>query len=97
MTMILLQIKELMGEMIIVRKSPVLMIIRIWIIMKMLIQEETLNRCLIFEWQRQAKARTLHFLKTGYKVCLFSHLDQKSIYNYNLVNFAQNLLSKPQN
>lgn len=95
MTMIWLQIEELMGKMIIIGKSPVLMIIRIWIIMKMLIQEVILNRCLIFDWQRQTKASTLHFLRTGFKGCVFSHLDQKSIYNYDLVNFAQNLLSKP--
>jgi len=80
--------------MIIVRKSPVVRIIRIRIIIKMLIQEEILNGCLIFDWQKQIEVRILHFLRVGFEHRLFSHVDQKSIYNYDLVNFAQNLLSK---
>jgi hypothetical protein len=62
--------------------------------MKLLIQEEISNRCLIFYWQALTKAGALHFLRTLFKVRFFSHLDQKSIYNYDLVNIAQNLLSK---
>jgi hypothetical protein len=71
--------------MIIIRKAPEWIIIRIWIILKIFIMVVVLSLGVILSCSWETKARTFNILSPNFKTALILHMDQKSIYYYGII------------